>query len=340
MTCASCVLRVEKALKKVPGVAEATVNLATEKAKVVFDPAVASLDQLQAAVEKAGYKLGSSPVPPLTHSPTLSPSYSHTPPEDREAERAKELADLRFESLVSLAAGAGLMALMYLPLDLDMTLVTPALFVVATVIQFWAGARFYRLAWTSAKHGGTNMNTLVALGTSVAYGYSAFVTLWPSLAARWGFEPHLYYETSVIIIALILTGRWLEARAKGQTSAAIKALMGLQARTARVIRDGAEVDVPVESVQVGDLVRVRPGEKVPVDGVVTDGRSALDESMLTGESLPVEKAPGDQVIGATINKTGSFVFRATKVGAETALAQIVRLVEEAQGSKAPMQRLA
>jgi len=184
------------------------------------------------------------------------------------------------------------------------------------------------------------MNTLIAVGTSVAYAYSAFVTLWPRLAMEWGFPQHLYYETGVIIIALILLGRWLEARAKKQTGAAIKALMGLQAKTARVIRDGIERDIPIETVQVGDLVRVRPGEKVPVDGVIQEGRSALDESMLTGESLPIDKGPGEQVIGATLNKTGSFVFRAEKVGRDTALAQIVRLVEQAQGSKAPMQRLA
>ncbi len=233
-----------------------------------------------------------------------------------------------------------MMALMYLPLGWDMAVVAPLLLIAATVVQVWAGGVFYRTAWAAARHGGTNMNTLVAVGTSAAYGYSAFVTLWPQLAARWGFPYHLYYESAVIIIALILLGRWLEARAKKQTGAAIKALMGLQAKTARVIRNGVEQDVPVEQVVVGDLVRVRPGEKVPVDGVVTEGRSALDESMLTGESLPVEKGPGDTVIGATLNKTGSFVFRATKVGRDTTLAQIVRLVEEAQGSKAPMQRLA
>ena len=184
------------------------------------------------------------------------------------------------------------------------------------------------------------MNTLVAVGTSFAYGYSAFVTLWPSLALRWGFPYHLYYESAVIIIALILMGRWLEARAKKRTSAAIKTLMGLQAKTARVIRDGAEQDIPVDAVRGGDLVRVRPGEKVPVDGVIREGHSTLDESMLTGESLPVEKGPGDTVIGATLNNTGSFIFAATKVGQDTTLAQIVRLVEAAQGSKAPMQRLA
>jgi P-type Cu+ transporter len=229
---------------------------------------------------------------------------------------------------------------MYLPIGLEQAILAPALLIAATLVQFWAGRVFYQAAWAAGKHGSTNMNTLVAVGTSVAYGYSAFVTLWPSLAERWGFQPHLYYETAVIIVALILMGRWLEARAKGQTSAAIKALMGLQARTARVIRGGVEQDVPVEAVVVGDLVRVRPGETVPVDGVLAEGRSALDESMLTGESLPVEKSPGDAVIGATLNKTGSFVFRATKVGRDTALAQIVRLVEEAQGSKAPIQQLA
>ncbi|MDE3078391.1 MAG: HAD-IC family P-type ATPase, partial [Chloroflexota bacterium] len=244
------------------------------------------------------------------------------------------------KSFVSLGLGVVMMAAMYLPLPVDRMLLAPLFLIVATIIQFWAGGGIYRAAWAAAKHGTTNMDTLIAVGTSVAYGYSAFVTLWPSLAQRWGFQPHLYYETAIIIIALILMGRWLEARAKKQTGAAIRALMGLQARTARVTRDGLEQDVPIESVVVGDLVRVRPGEKVPVDGVVVEGSSAIDESMLTGESLPVAKNPKDAVIGATLNRTGSFVFRATKVGKDTTLAQIVRLVEEAQGSKAPMQRLA
>ena len=234
------------------------------------------------------------------------------------------------------------MALMYLPLPVepDMAVLAPALLVVATVVQFWAGGEFYRAAWAAGRHGGTNMSTLVAVGTTAAYAYSAFVTLWPTVAQRWGFPFYLYFETAVVVIALVLLGRWLEARARLQTGAAIKALMGLQARTARVLRDGVETDVPVQQVAVGDLVRVRPGEQVPVDGVLTEGRSSLDESMLTGESLPVEKGPGDSVIGATLNRSGSFLFRATRVGRDTALAQIVRLVEEAQGSKAPMQRLA
>ena len=184
------------------------------------------------------------------------------------------------------------------------------------------------------------MNTLVAVGTSAAYGYSAFVTLWPALAARWGFPFHLYYETAVIIIALILLGRWLEARAKEQTGAAIKALMGLQAKTARVIRDGVEQDSRSSRSWSATWCACAPARRCRSTVCVVEGRSALDESMLTGESLPVEKGPGDTVIGATLNKTGSFVFQATKVGRDTTLAQIVRLVEEAQGSKAPMQRLA
>jgi P-type Cu+ transporter len=340
MTCASCVRRIEKALVKVPGVQEASVNLATEQARVSFDPAVASLDQLQSAVEKAGYRVGAPPAAPSQPTRPNTEGRTEEAVDQHEQARQREIDDLRRKSLWSLAAGVIMMALMYVPLQIDMMLIAPVLLIAATVVQFWAGRVFYRAAWAAGKHGSTNMNTLVAVGTTVAYGYSAFVTLWPSLAERWGFPFHLYYETAVIVIALILMGRWLEARAKKQTSAAIKALMGLQAKTARVIRNGVEQDIPVEQVQVDDLVRVRPGEKVPVDGIVTEGRSALDESMLTGESLPVEKVPGDAVIGATLNKTGSFVFRVSKVGKDTTLAQIVKLVEDAQGSKAPMQRLA
>jgi Cu+-exporting ATPase len=338
MTCASCVRRIEKALTRVDGVQEASVNLATEKAHVVFDPSVASVGRLTAAVEKAGYKVAATQVSSSTAGPITIDAAPADNPLDRE--RQHEIDDLRRKWSISLAAGLLMMALTYVPLNIPMDVLAPMLLIVATIVQFWAGAPIYRAAWTAARHGSTNMNTLIAVGTSVAYLYSAFVTLWPRLALQWGFPQNLYFETAVIIIALILLGRWLEARAKKQTSAAIRALMGLQAKTARVLRSGVEQDIPIEAVQVGDLVRVRPGEKVPVDGVIEEGQSALDESMLTGESLPVEKGPGEQVIGATLNKTGSFVFRATKVGKDTTLAQIVRLVEEAQGSKAPMQRLA
>jgi Cu+-exporting ATPase len=339
MTCASCVRRVEKGLAKVEGVREAIVNLATEKASVTYDPSVVDLHRLTAAVEQAGYKVGVLPAPAARSG---AAAQAVEPVDKRALERDREIADLKRKSLVSLVIGIAMMVLMFapLPVEIGMRDLAPLLLIGATIVQFWAGGIFYRAAWAAARHGGTNMNTLVAVGTSAAYGYSAFVTLWPELSARWGFEFQLYYESAVIIIALILMGRWLEARAKKRTGEAIKALMGLQAKTARVIRHSIEQDVPIEQVLVGDLVRVRPGEKVPVDGVVTEGRSALDESMLTGESLPVEKGPGETVIGATLNKTGSFVFRATKVGAETTLAQIVKLVEEAQGSKAPMQRLA
>jgi P-type Cu+ transporter len=339
MTCASCVRRVEKALGTVEGVREANVNLATEQARVVYDPRVASPDRLKAAVEKAGYAIGAAPDSDAA-GPTDITAQSAETDSAQDVERQREIDDLQRKWSLSLAAGLLMMALTYVPLNVPMDVIAPLLLIVATVVQFWAGRPIYQAAWTAARHGGTNMNTLIAVGTSVAYGYSAFVTLWPRLSAAWGFPQHLYFETAIIIVALILLGRWLEARARKQTGAAIKALMGLQARTARVIRGGLERDIPIDAVQVGDLVRVRPGEKVPVDGVIEDGTSGLDESMLTGESLPLDKGPGDQVIGATLNKTGSFVFRATRVGRDTTLAQIVRLVEQAQGSKAPMQRLA
>ncbi|GAC1455891.1 MAG: hypothetical protein NVSMB8_01840 [Candidatus Limnocylindrales bacterium] len=346
MTCASCVRRIEKALARVDGVAAASVNLATERATVHYDPGVATPEALTAAIVKAGY--GVRELPPPAAPPVLageaapsSATVEALPAEDRyERERQAELDDLGRKWKVSLGVGVVMMALMYLPLGIDFVLLAPLLLIAATIVQFWAGRVFYDATWAAGRHGSTTMNTLIAVGTSAAYGYSAFVTLWPGLAAGWGFQYHLYYETAVIIVGLILLGRWMEARAKKQTAGAIRALMGLQAKTARVIRGGIESDVPIDTVRVGDLVRVRPGEKVPVDGRITEGRSALDEAMLTGESLPVEKGPGDSVIGATLNTSGSFVFQATKVGRDTALAQIVRLVEEAQGSKAPMQRLA
>jgi Cu+-exporting ATPase len=346
MTCASCVRRIEKALQKVDGVHEASVNLATEKARVVYDPGATTFEAMHAAVQKAGYGLGDqpdveSPAPSSGVQSAESPQVRHGATDQLESERQREIDDLKLRWMVALPVGLGMMALMYIPLPLDaMDILMPAILVIATAVQFWAGHTFYQAAWASAKHASTSMNTLVALGTLVAWGYSGFVTLWPGLAEGWGFPVHIYFETAIVIIGLILLGRWMEAKAKKQTAGAIKALMGLQAKTARVIRGGTDLDVPVESVQVGDLVRVRPGEKVPVDGQIVEGHSSVDESMLTGEPVPVEKTSGDNVIGATLNKNGSFVFRATKVGKDTALAQIVRLVEEAQGSKAPMQRLA
>ena len=342
MTCASCVRRVERALENVPGVGNVSVNLATEQAVVGIQSTVAQaalMPELVAAVESAGYAVAARPSDlPSATSPAMDPAAAMAA--ERKVRRDHEIADLKRKWIVSLIVGVAMMALMYIPLNLQMSVVAPVLLVAATVIQVWAGGVFYRAAWAAAKHGATNMNTLVAVGTSVAFGYSAFVTLWPDLAAKWGLPADLYFESAVIIIALILMGRWLEAKAKRQTGEAIEALMGLRPKTARVVRDGVDVDIPIEAVRVGDFVRVRPGERLPVDGEIVEGVSAVDESMLTGESLPVAKNSGDTVFGATINGTGSFVYRATKVGADTTLAQIVRLVEEAQGSKAPMQRLA
>jgi len=326
MTCASCVRRVERAIAKVPGVEAVAVNLATERATIDFYPGAASVADFRAAVERAGYTIGEEPTTDTGDS--------------LEAERAHEIAALRNKFAVSLGVGLLLMGAMFISWPFDHTRLFPLMFLLATPIQFWAGWQFYRGAWAAGRHGSTNMNTLVAVGTTAAYGYSVFVTFFPQFVQRAGLQPQVYYESAVIIIALILMGRWLEARAKGQTSAAIKSLLGLAPKTARVIRNGVEIDLPLEQVVSGDLLRVRPGDKVPVDGVLVEGRSAVDESMLTGESIPVEKGPGDGVIGATINKTGAFTFRATKVGKDTALAQIVTLVEQAQGSKAPIQRLA
>ncbi|MBW8765837.1 MAG: heavy metal translocating P-type ATPase, partial [Geodermatophilales bacterium] len=339
MTCASCVGRVEKALNRVDGVAGAEVNLATEVATVHFDPAQVGLEELTAAVTRAGYTaIPRREARPAAEDQTRTGGLD-TGEEARDGEA--NLTALKRKWQVTLATGLGLMVLMYVPLYLDtMDWLMPAILVVATVVQFWAGREIYRAAWIAARHRSTTMNTLVALGTGVAYLYSAFVTLWPAAAERLGLPLHVYFETSLVILALVLAGRWMEAKAKKRTAAAITALVGLAPKTARVLRDGAEVDVPVEQVTVGDLVRVRPGEKVPVDGVVTGGATAVDESMLTGESLPVDKAVGDQLIGATINRTGTVVLRATAVGADTALAQIVRLVEDAQGAKVPLQRLA
>jgi Cu+-exporting ATPase len=332
MTCASCVRRVEKALHRVDGVRSAEVNLATEVATVAVDDAVPAAD-LAAAVERAGYTATERAAAPGTPAPP--------PDADSDGAHAAQERTLKRQWQVSLTAGLSMMVLMYLPLPLDvMDWLMPLLLVVATVVQVWAGRSFYTAAWAAGRHGAVNMHTLVALGTSVAFGYSAFVTLWPAVAERIGLPLHVYFEISVVVTALVLMGRWMEARAKRSTTAAITALVGLQPATARVVRNGVEQDVPVASVVVGDLLRVRPGEKVPVDGVVTEGTTTVDESMLTGEAVPVAKSAGDVVIGATVNGTGSVVVRATAVGADTTLAQIVKLVEDAQGSKAPMQRLA
>jgi Cu+-exporting ATPase len=337
MTCASCVNRIERFLKKTPGVAEAAVNLATEAATIRYLPELAGRAELAAAIEAAGYSL----------KPTPSGSESAATRSLREAAdadaatRAAHAQRILREAVVSLAVAVVIMVAMFWPQTrVPMETINWLALVPATIIQFWAGRRFYTAAWRAARHGGMTMDTLVAVGTTAAWAYSVFVTLFPDVIHEAGLHPETYFDSSTIIIGLILLGRWLEARAKSRATGAIRRLIGLQAASARVVRGDDEAQIPVEDVQPGDLLRVRPGERVPVDGILTQGGSAIDESMLTGEAMPVAKGPGDEVIGATMNTTGSFVFRATRVGADTALARIVALVEHAQGSKAPIQRLA
>jgi Cu+-exporting ATPase len=329
MHCASCVAVIEQSLKQVPGVKNATVNLASEKATVSYDPALVADEHLESAVKGAGYQ---------------ALLKQETEDEDSAKKtKQKELRSLRNKVVFSLVSGALIMWGSF-----PMLMETAPEFLrnfwiqllLATPVQFWVGAAFYRATIPALKHRTANMDTLVAIGTTIAYVYSAFVTVFPAAVESAGIEPMPYFDVATIVIGLILLGRYFEAKAKMGTGEAIRKLMALQAKTARVVRDGKEIDIPIEQVIVGDLVRVRPGEKIPVDGAVVDGNSSVDESMVTGESIPVEKTSGQTVVGATMNKTGTFTFRATKVGSDTMLARIIKLVEDAQGSKAPIQRVA
>jgi len=337
MTCASCVNRIERFLKKTPGVELAAVNLATEKATVLVDPGIAGRDELVKAVEAAGYEV--KPEAPASAQAATATFDAELTEEDLERETA--LRQTLRMSIVAIATSVIFMVLMFWPqtvvsmADINKAILLPATFIVA-----WAGGRFYRAAWRAGRHGGATMDTLVAVGTAAAWAYSAFVALWPDVVMRAGIMPETYFDSATIILGLILLGKYLEGRAKGRTTGAIRRLVGLQATTARRIRNGVEEDVDLAVVIPGDLLRVRPGDKVPVDGIVSEGMSAVDESMLTGEPIPATKGPGDEVIGATLNTTGSFVMRATRVGRDTALARIVDLVQRAQGSKAPIQRMA
>ena len=322
MTCASCVSRVEKALRDVSGVVSVNVNLASEKATVEYTDD-ADIGELHRAVADAGYVLGDE-------SPEI---------DGLSAASQREANDLKCRFIFSLGIAVTIMALSMV--DAFAFAFKPyILWALATPVQFWAGLRFYKGAWGALKHKTADMNTLIAVGTSAAYLYSVSVVLFPQFFMEAGIGHGLYFDTSAMIIALILMGRFLESRAKGQTSEAIKKLIGLRPKTATVVRDGVTVDIAIENVLAGDILRVKPGDKIPVDGIVIEGYSTVDESMLTGESMPAEKKNGDTVTGATINTTGSFDFRAIRVGKDTVLSQIIRLVEEAQGSKAPIQRLA
>ena len=332
MTCASCVNRIERYLNRADGVTEATVNLATERATVRFDPAMIDRTGIVSTIEAAGYDVGHEPA-------TMDGAQAA---DADEAERAAERRELLTSAIASLGIGLVMMAIMFAPggppwpmVDINRWFLVPA-----TIVQFVFGRRFLVAALRGARHGEANMNTLVAMGTLAAFGYSVVVTLLPDQVMAAGLGHETYFDSAAIIIGLVLLGRWLEARAKGQAAGAVKTLMKLRPATARVLRPGGEREIPVDDVVVGDLVRVRPGDRVPVDGILIDGASSVDESMLTGEPLPVEKGVGDRAIGATINATGSFVMRAERVGRDTALSQIVALVERAQGSKAPIQRVA
>jgi P-type Cu+ transporter len=319
MTCAACSARVEKALLKTKGVTNANVNLALNKGTIEFIDAEVSANDLINVVRKTGYNAFEE----------------QEENKDREKEaREKEIKNLKLLFIASLILSLPLFSAMFFHMAGVHSILSNGYFqlILATPVQFIIGHRFYKGAYHSLRSGGANMDVLVAMGTSAAYFYSVYNVIIGVM--------DYYFEASAVIITLILLGKMLEALAKGRTSEAIKKLMGLQAKTARVIRNGEEKDIPIEDVAVGDIIVVRPGEKIPVDGIVTDGASAVDESMLTGESLPVDKKSGDEIIGATINKFGTFKFKATKVGKDTALAQIIKLVEDAQGSKAPVQRLA
>ena len=333
MSCASCVAKIEHGLSAVPGVSRAAVNLATEQATVEYQPGVTDPAAIQETIRSLGY------TPVVSAAPAAQAIVSPESKKNRK-QAAYRALKRRFWVAATLSVPVMLLGMSeHLGLPIPQAASFWLQLLLTTPVQFWAGWQFYKGAWAVARHGTTDMNTLIALGTSAAYGYSVAATVTPGVFTAGGSTPQVYFDSSAAIITLILLGRVLEARAKGRTSEALTRLIGLQAKQARVIRDGRERDIPVEEVKVGDTVIVRPGEKVPVDGVILEGTSSLDESMLTGESIPVDKGPGDQVIGATLNKTGYFRFKAMQVGADTALARIVRLVEEAQGSKPPIARL-
>ena len=363
MTCAACQASVQKALQRQPGVVDASVNLMMKNAAVTYDPAATNPEALVEAIRDTGYE-SSLPRPEQT---------AFAEQEERDRAQGEELRTLRRKAIVSGILGAlsmllsmplmvpgthhgpvadpfmrwamesltpalrGFMPWLYRidPRALSFTLLGMTLFVMA-----WAGRHFYVRAWAGLRRRSADMNTLVAVGTGAAFLYSVLATVTPGFFLRSGVAPDVYYEAVVIIIAFVLAGNTLEARAKGRTSAALRSLVALQPRTARVLRDGREVDIAIEEVRRGDTVTVRPGERVPVDGEVLSGRSAVDESMLTGESMPVDKGPGDRVIGGTINRTGAFRYRATTLGSDSMLARIVQLMRDAQGSRAPIQQLA
>ncbi|MEG3938516.1 MULTISPECIES: heavy metal translocating P-type ATPase [unclassified Microcoleus] len=335
MSCASCASSIEQAIQSVPGVIECHVNFGMEQASIQYDSQKTSVATIQEAVDAAGYE-----ALPL---PEIAAEEDDSQRKDRQAESQLLQRKLYVAGTISLILFVGSIPAMtglHLPFIpswlhnfwLQLVLTAP--------VQFWCANSFYTGAWKALKRRLATMDTLIALGTSSAYFYSVFVTFFPGFFIAKGLIPSVYYEVSSSVVALILLGKTLENRAKGETSEAIRKLMGLQAKTARIVRNGEELEVSIAQVEIGDIVQVRPGEQIPVDGEVIEGASTVDEAMVTGESLAVKKQVGDEVIGSTINKTGSFKFRTTKIGKDTFLAQIVKMVQDAQGSKAPIQKLA
>lgn len=336
MSCASCASSIERVIQNVTGVAECSVNFGAEQASVSYDPKQTNLQTIQNAVDAAGYT--AYPLPKNRAIATDDEEKKYRQLESRDLQRKVAIGAVI--STVLMLGSLPMMIGLNLPF-IPAWLHNPWLqLLLTTPVQFWCGYSFYINTWKALKRHAATMDTLIALGTSAAYFYSLFATISPNFFINQGLKADVYYETAAIVITLILLGRLFENRAKGQTSEAIHKLMGLQSKTARLIRQGQEIDVPVEEVQINDVILVRPGEKIPVDGEVIEGSSTVDEAMVTGESVAVKKIVGDEVIGSTINKTGSFKFRATHIGSDTVLAQIVQLVQQAQGSKAPIQRLA
>jgi len=326
MTCAACQARVQRALARAPGVEDASVNLLLHNASVTFDSDATSPEQLVEAIKATGYEAS---VPEAPSESQWSAAFAQETERDRAL--AREQKTLAWKAGVSLTVGLLAMVVMMPPF---------VLLVLTTAVMIWAGRHFYVRAWAAARHGSSDMNTLISVGTGAAYLYSVVATLAPGVFLDRGLKPDVYYEAVILIIALILVGNWLEARAKGRTSAALRRLVDLQPKTARVEREGSEIELNIEAVRRGDTFLVRPGERVPVDGVIVGGESTVDESMLTGESKPVHKHTGDRVVGGTINGGGALRASATTLGEESALARIVTLMRQAQSSRAPIQRLA
>ena len=323
MHCASCAVNIQKKLQKTDGVVTAQVNYANEQATVELETPQTSEKDLSKAVESLGYKA----------------VFGVEQEDIAEKQRAQELKGLRKKLIISSFLTILLLIGAMSPISPEILRSMWTMLFLSMPIQFWVGAQYYMSAFSGLKNRTANMDTLIALGTSVAFGYSYIVVMFEKWFVSMGIEPHVYFEVSATIITLILLGKYMEIRAKGKTSEAIKALIGLQAKTARVIRDNQEMDVPISDIVKGDILLVKPGEKIPVDGKIIKGTTSIDESMVTGESLPVEKKQDDKVIGATINRTGTFTMVAEKVGSDTMLAQIIELVKQAQGSRAPIQKL-